>query len=207
MAMEEKEERKRFQSDVNSKQCGGIGSLPHNQSSEGRLKSTMDRSSRGNRHYTATTLTTLREEYNIAQNRDLLLALYEQVVCIWKELVGVRFKLLGLVPAVSLALLVTVLSPKGPAEGLSQASKLLIGVFGLSTVFGLFVYDRRNSALHDDLISRGRKIEDELGVDTGIFRGRLKASGIFKHDIATNLIYASSMLAWTVAIVLIAFSL
>jgi hypothetical protein len=167
----------------------------------------MDRSSRDNRHYTATTLATLREKYEVAQNRDVLLALYEQVVCIWKELVGVRFKLLGLVPAVSLALLATVLSPKGPAQGLSQASTLLIGVFGLSVVFGLFVYDRRNSALHDDLISRGRKIEDELGVDTGIFRGRLKASGIFKHDVATNFIYGSSMLAWTAAIVLVVFSL
>jgi uncharacterized protein YhhL (DUF1145 family) len=89
----------------------------------------MDRSSCGNRHYPATTLATLREESDFAQNRDLLIALYEQVVGIWKELVGVRFKLLGLVPAVSLALLVTVLSAKGPVEGLSQASKLLIGVF------------------------------------------------------------------------------
>jgi hypothetical protein len=192
---------------VNSKQSGGIGGLPHNQSLEGWLKSTMDRSSRDNRHYTATTLATLREEHDIAQNRELLLALYEQVVCIWKELVGVRFKLLGLVPAASLVLLATGPSQKGPAEGLSQASKLLIGVFGLSAVFALFVYDRRNAELHDDLISRGRKIADELGVDTGIFRGRLKASGIFKHDTATSLIYGSSVLAWTVAIVLVAFSL
>ncbi len=67
-------------------------------------------------------------------------------------------------------------------------------------VIGLFIYDRRNSALHHDLISRGRKIEHELGIGTGIFLGRLKAEGIFKHNIATNLVYIASILAWLLAI-------
>jgi hypothetical protein len=167
----------------------------------------MDRSSRDNRHYKATLLPTLREELNVAEKRDLLFKLYIQACSAWKELVGVRFKLLGLVPTVSLALLATILSTKGLSESLSQASKLLISALGLLAVLGLFIYDRRNSALHDDLISRGRKIEDELGIDTCIFRGRLKAFGIFKHDIAINIIYFSSMLAWMGAIVLVAIGL
>jgi hypothetical protein len=124
---------------------------------EGGLGLAMDRSSRDNRHYQATPLPTLRDGFDIVQNRDLLLKLYDQVCSVWKELVGVRFKLLGLVPTVSLALLVTILSAKGSPEGLSQLGKLLVGVFGFFATFGLFVYDRRNSVLHDDLISRGEK--------------------------------------------------
>ena len=168
----------------------------------------MDRSSRDNRNYKATVLPTLRKGVEITQNRDLLLKLYDQVCSVWKELVGVRFKLLGLVPTVSLALLATILSTKDPAAaGLSRTSKLLIAAFGLLITVGLFIYDQRNSELHDDLISRGRRIEDELGVDTGIFRGRLGASGIFKHDIATNVIYGVCILGWIVAILIVAFSL
>ncbi|MCS6840947.1 MAG: hypothetical protein NZ699_09760 [Roseiflexus sp.] len=159
-----------------------------------------DRSDRKNRSYTVTSLPTLREGFDIAQNRDLLFKLYDQVCSTWKELIGVRFKLLALVPAVSIAVIATMLSTKGISEGLSQPSKLLIGLLGLLATIGLLVYDQRNSELHDDLISRGRKIEDELGIDTGIFRGRLKASGVIKHDTATNLIYGASVLAWIVGI-------
>ena len=67
---------------------------------------------------------------------------------------------------------------------------------------GLFIYDKRNSELHDDLISQGRKIEEELGIETGIFRGRLNSTGIIKHDVATNLVYFSTLMAWAAAIVL-----
>ena len=49
-----------------------------------------------------------------------------------------------------------------------------------------------------------RKIEEELGIDTGLFRGRLKTYNKFiKHDIATNLIYGTVLLAWLLAIVAI----
>jgi hypothetical protein len=164
----------------------------------------MERSNRNNRAYATTTLPTLREGSDLAdkENRDLMIKIYDQVCSTWKELIGVRFKLLGLVPAVSLALLSNVFS-NASNQGLPTFAKLLICVVGLFVVIGLFIYDRRNSALHDDLISRGRKIEDELGIDTGIFRGRLKAEGIFKHDVATNLVYALSSLAWLLAILAI----
>jgi hypothetical protein len=167
----------------------------------------MDRSNREGRHYKVTPLSTLNEGSDINQNRDLLLKLYDQVCSAWKELVGVRFKLLGLVPTVSLALLATILPGRGAPGGLSLPSRLLIAAFGFLVTFGLFVYDRRNSALHDDLISRGRKIEDELGVDTGIFKGRLNASGIFKHDIATNVIYGVCMIGWLVAVLFVAYAM
>ena len=132
-----------------------------------------------------------------------MIKIYEQTCITWRELVGVRFKLLAIVPTVSLALVATTLSTEGLSEGLSPVGRLLIAIFGLVVTLGLFIYDQRNSVLHDDLISRARKIEDELGVDTGIFRGRLKASCLFKHDLATKLIYGSSICGWLLSIVLV----
>ncbi len=164
----------------------------------------MNRESRDNRHYKSTPLPTLvaiDKETHSDQNKETLVMLYDQVCSTWKMLVDVRFKLLGLVPSVSLALLATVLSNK--SDALPASAKLLISLLGAVASIGIFIYDKRNSQLHDDLISRGRKIEEELGIDTGIFRGRLNSSGIIKHDIATNTIYVSTMIAWIAAIILI----
>jgi hypothetical protein len=50
-----------------------------------------------------------------------------------------------------------------------------------------------------DLISRARKIEKELGIDTGQFLGRLKPPHVFlQHDASTNLIYGTALLGWLV---------
>jgi Polyketide cyclase / dehydrase and lipid transport len=82
----------------------------------------------------------------------------------------------------------------------------------------LFVYDRRNSQLHDDLISRGRRVEKELGIDTGHFLGRQTVSerlpilpllpGISRiriipvsHRFGINLIYGTAIFDWLVTIV------
>ena len=34
---------------------------------------------------------------------------------------------------------------------------------------GLWIYDTRNNELYDELISRGRRIEAELGIHTGAY--------------------------------------
>jgi hypothetical protein len=161
----------------------------------------VDRENLENRHYKSTSLVTLQSGFAPEQNKELLLTLYDQVCSTWKALIDVRFKLLGLVPTVSIALLATILSIK--SDGLTFSGKLLISILGTLSSIGLFIYDKRNSELHDDLISRGRKIEEELGIETGIFRGRLKPSGIIKHDVATNLVYFSTLIAWIAAIIII----
>jgi hypothetical protein len=161
----------------------------------------MDRESRNNRAYTTTKLPTLRKGVDVAANRDLMFKMYDQACQTWRELVGVRFRLLALVPTVSLLLLATVLSTEGPGKGLSVTLKILLSVLGLFATLGLLIYDRRNSILHDDMISRIRKIEDELGVDTGLFRGRLKAERLISHGHATALIYGASVMGWISALV------
>jgi hypothetical protein len=157
----------------------------------------MNTEERENRKYETSPLPTLTPQ----ANPDVLKWLYEECGKTWRHLVDVRFKLLGIVPTVSLLLIGTILSDAGPGKGLSITQKLFLAVLGLAVCVGLSIYDRRNSFLHDDLISRARKIESEWGVDTGIFLGRLKPeSNFFRHKTATALIYSASILGWSGAI-------
>ncbi len=164
---------------------------------------------RDNRHYKSSPLPTLTDELQVQpqqQAQEILKMLYGEVCNSWRGLMDVRFKLLGLVPSVSLVILISLLSQNKPAEGLSLTTKTAIVIFGLLVTLGLFVYELRNSQLYDDLISRGRKIEEELGIDTGQFRGRLKPSNkLIKHGVAINLIYGTALAGWFFALVAIWF--
>jgi hypothetical protein len=157
---------------------------------------------RQNRAYKVSLLPTLRDDASAPSRETVLLALYQQVTSTWHHLIDIRFKLLGAVPTVSILLLATLLKPDEPAKSLSPVVKTGIALLGLLATVGLFIYDRRNSALHDDLISRGRRIEDELGVDTGQFRGRLKTEdgSPVRHGVATNLVYGSAITGWFAAL-------
>jgi hypothetical protein len=155
---------------------------------------------RQNRAYKTTDLPTLRRSAGAAQDRDLLLKLYEETGSTWRLLVEVRFKLFALVPTASLISLATIFSRDDSSRLVSSQLRLLFAVLGLASTLGLLIYELRNSQLHDDLISRARKIEDELGVDTAIFRGRKGPQGLIKHDNATILIYGAALLAWLASI-------
>ncbi len=158
------------------------------------------------------------EEQKLRQ--ELYLGLYKELCTSWRSLVDVRFKLLGLVPAASIAVIVALLFSDTSKLNLPPLFLAVIqtgvALFGLTVTYALFVYDQRNSQLHDDLISRGRRIEQELSVHTGHFMGRLESYKWFfrkeppksfklgilhiKHDTATNLIYGAAMIAWLLTI-------
>jgi hypothetical protein len=75
-------------------------------------------------------------------------------------------------------------------------------MFGLLATIALYIYEIRNSDLYDDLISRGRRIEYELGVDTGHFRGRPRpASWLVTHGTAIKLVYLVTIAAWGAAFI------
>jgi hypothetical protein len=131
---------------------------------------------------------------------EVLFRLYDQTCQTWRGLIDVRFKLLAFVPAASVLGMAAIFANEGTPQGLTPIQRQIVAAVGAIVTMGLLLYDIRNSQLHDDLISRGRKIEDELGVDTGIFRGRLKSSGMIKHGAATGLIYGASVFAWLVII-------
>lgn len=155
---------------------------------------------RENRAYKTTELPTLRTPHVAAAKEALLLSIYEQTCSTWRMLVDVRFKLFALVPTASLLSLATVFAGGDTTRLLSPHIRLLFAVLGLVVTVGLLIYELRNSQLHDDLISRGRKIEDELGIDTAVFRGRPVTRGLLKHDHATWLIYGAAVVAWLAAI-------
>ena len=131
------------------------------------------------------------------QRQEILALLYGEVCSSWRELVSVRFKLLALVPTVSVFALVALLTRGQPPTAVTVG----ICCFGSVVTAALLLYDQRNSQLHDELISRGRRIESELGVVTGLFLGRPGSWGIVKHDIALLIIYTTSLAAWLSALV------
>src|SRR5688572_18294402 len=166
------------------------------------MEKTMNYDPRANRHYKTSILPTFTGEVGSSPQQDILFTLYREVCSGWRMLTDVRFKLLGFIPVVSGVVLFSLLSNK--SDGPSALARMGIALFGLLITIALFVYEKRNSELYDDLISRGRKIEEELGVDTGLFRGRRSPSSRFiKHDIAINLIYGASMGAWLVSLLII----
>lgn len=130
--------------------------------------------------------------------KDILLSVYSEICNGWRTLTNVRFKLLGLLPLVSGTVLITLLSTKDNSYRLDWHWQVVVGMFGLVVTLGLLIYEKRNSSLYNDLIGRGRQIENELGVHTGHFRGRPKAGKIIKHSAGLNTIYTGSVAAWII---------
>lgn len=161
-----------------------------------------------NRKYKSSPLPVFEGAIELKPGSEELITLYEQICTSWRTLIDIRFKLLALVPAVSVLLLANLLSTEGPAKGLSSQVKIAIAVLGFVATVGLLIYDLRNSELHDDLISRGRKIEELWGIHTGQFRGRLESKNWFiKHDRATAMIYIGALVGWIFGVVTLSLGL
>jgi len=163
----------------------------------------MNRDSRARRKYEVSGLPVMRPGASDPTSTDFRVALYGRICEAWRALVDIRFKLLALVPTVSI-LAISKLFDYSYQPSFPRVAKFVIAFVGLLATGGLLIYDLRNSELHDDLISRARRIEEELHVDTGLFRGRLTpANWLIKHDRATALIYGASLAGWLTAILII----
>ena len=133
------------------------------------------------------------------QRQAVLLALYGEVCGGWRTLTDVRFKLLGLLPVVSLAAITTLVSSSRGQYPLSALEISAIAVLALLFTCAVRLYDLRNTMLYSDLVGRGRQIEAELGIHTGHFRGRPDSKGVIQHDTAINAVYNLATLAWALA--------
>lgn len=142
----------------------------------------------------------LDDERQPSPQQELLLVLYSEICTSWRTLVDVRFKLLGLVPTISAALLSALLLKSDP----DALAGIIIATFGLVVTLAIAVYDQRNSQLHDELISRARRVERDLGLAVGQFLGRPGSWRFVKHDSAVLTIYGATAAAWLAAIVFFA---
>jgi hypothetical protein len=132
--------------------------------------------------------------------REILLAEYSEAASAWRMLTDVRFKLLALIPPISALAITAIVSPRGLLEGAANSVRVAAAAFGFLVVAGLCIYDARNSELYDDLISRGRRTEMELGIHAGVFRGRLRPKRkIISHGPALQIVYGVVLLAWVLA--------
>jgi hypothetical protein len=160
------------------------------------------------RAYKPSSLPCVKSDVGTDRSESLRLALLSETVGVWKQLVDVRFRLLALVPALPLIALAASADKVGAASRGLRVCLAGLALVGLVVTVGLYLYDQRNSELYDDLISRIRRIEYELGVHTGIMRGRLAPTTTWtKHDRATLLIYSASATAWAGATVALLVSL
>ena len=163
----------------------------------------------GRRQHAANTLPVIDPERTPPEDVEVLLAVYGEVCSNWRQLTDVRFKLLALLPPIAGLGLVGVVSREGPFAGLSVAARIGLACFGLLVTLGFYVYDKRNNTLYDDLVSRARRAEYDLGVHTGAFLGRVKPKptlgrvSLVKHNAATRLVYFTVLGSWAGAAILV----
>jgi hypothetical protein len=156
---------------------------------------------RNERNYRLSKLPVFRESSEPCIRQQTSEKLYGEICAGWRMLTDVRFKLLGLLPLASLAGGYGLFALHDQRAIEMLILKVLISVFGLAVTIGLMIYEQRNDGLYNDLISRGRRIEYEWGVDTGLFLGR-KVSGFANHSRGTWTVYSATLALWLGALVI-----
>lgn len=132
--------------------------------------------------------------------------LYQEIHANYRILTKIRFQLLSLVPSISIILWMQLLD-KIPRDDIGfLIAGFILSLIALRIIYGIRIYDKRNSILYNDLISRGRKIEEKFKIHTGIFMGRKKITSIdqtfilwkvsISHGKALALIYSSVFMGW-----------
>lgn len=151
------------------------------------------------RDYGASSLPVLRPGRSPVAEEDerLLLTLYGEVTSAWRTLTDTRFKLLAFVPAASVAAWSALLSAELHHGRMGALAAVGVAIAGAVIVRALQLYDARNDELYDDLISRGRRIEQELGIHTAVFRGRRRAGPHGpNHTVPVRRIYRAAIVGW-----------
>lgn len=137
-----------------------------------------------------------------ADHHEILKILYGEMNSNYRNLADIRFKLFGLLPALSILAWVE-LYKNIPVDNFSSVILgIMVTTLGISITYGIWIYDNRNDELYNDLVGRGRKIEEEFGIHTGLFKGRLKPNKvdrfgkIINHGRSQYIIYSSVFIGW-----------
>lgn len=130
---------------------------------------------------------------------------YEQTTQLLRELVDVRFKLLAFVPTIAGAAVGLFGQPRPAIELLG------LGLLGLIATLGVFLYELRNSQLHDSLVHRAQELESQMGLPSAL--GSKTSGGLFgerpgrtmrflgvltpTHDRGLALVYGAALGGWS----------
>jgi hypothetical protein len=131
-------------------------------------------------------------------DRERLKMDYEQTMAAWRMLVDLRFRLLAFVP--SITGVVVALAGRSPS-----ATSALVAALSLTALFGIIIYDLRNTQFHDAAIHRAKALERSLGLarlsDKGTGGGlmserpreRYRLAGVqVWHDRGLFIVYSAS---------------
>lgn len=156
-----------------------------------------NRTQRGSRTI-APTLSRTTDGAEADPRRDLkvLKVVYVETCQAWRTLTTIRFQILSFFLTASTVALVYVVARADPATGLSSSEQLAIGILGLVVSVALSLSELRNTSLYNHVVRRGKQIEEELGIDVGVFRGRTEPRGPISYGFAATLIYGTAIAGW-----------
>jgi hypothetical protein len=134
---------------------------------------------------------------------------YGETTQVIRQLSDIRFRLLALVPTIAAAAVGLLSKPASPLQ------RFAVGIVGFVATLGIFVYELRNSQIHDAAVGRASFLEQRLGLPSA--RGATTPGGIYSERPATSvrllgflpvwrdtglaLVYAVALAAWAYLIV------
>jgi hypothetical protein len=131
---------------------------------------------------------------------DMARLIYKQLCEGWRTLTQVRFQLLSFYLTGSAVAEVYVLVNIGGEHPLSANLLAAIAALGLVVSIALAIAEQRNTALHDDMVRRGAKLEDEWGISDGFFR-TLRPRSRLHFGVASGIVYTTAIVAWALLLV------
>lgn len=135
---------------------------------------------------------------------EIRTVLYAEAMHAWRQLTDVRFRLMAMLPALSIVAFVPLVLLAASADSRAIIAGILLALLGLCVTHGLHIYEQRNDGLYNNLISRARRIEAELGVATGVMLGRpSQPHRRVSHGRATRWVFGSVKLAWIVVVAML----
>jgi hypothetical protein len=132
---------------------------------------------------------------------------YEQTLATYRQLTGIRFKLLAFVPAISGAA-IAVLGQTNP----DRWARFGFAVLGFFVTLGIVLYDQRNTQFYNGAMARAKHLERELRFkrfendkNVGLFGSRRSHPKQYLfglpvgHDLGLALVYSTVLGAWVFA--------
>ena len=132
---------------------------------------------------------------------------YEQTTQLMRTLTDIRFKLLAFVPTIAGATVGLV--GRAPAP---SAELLAVGLLGLVSTLGIFLWELRNVQLLDGVVRRAEALERRLGL-ASVLDGEARPGGMVserprqtltlfgmlgvRHEHGLGLVYGAALAGWT----------